>query len=174
MNRPLKSSSNATDREPASSLQRIAQTLSCLLTLGLMGRLHGIWNNLPETIPTHFDLSGNPNGWGPKQVLILFPIISIALTAGSLLPGTFKQHVHLPFAFQENTKPRALQIACELVSIVMLESNLMIYYLTDVILSFRKNASVHLDSWFIPVTIGFLSMTILLYMKRLKNISASP
>jgi len=29
-----------------------------------------LWNGLPEQIPTHFDLSGNPNGWSDKNGLI--------------------------------------------------------------------------------------------------------
>ncbi|MDD4969203.1 MAG: SdpI family protein [Paludibacter sp.] len=32
--------------------------------------LSTLWNDLPEQIPTHFDLSGNPNGWSDKNELI--------------------------------------------------------------------------------------------------------
>lgn len=30
-----------------------------------------IWKTLPELVPTHFDLLGNPNGWSDKNGLIL-------------------------------------------------------------------------------------------------------
>jgi len=33
--------------------------------------LLAIWNELPGIIPTHFDLTGNPNGWSDKNSLII-------------------------------------------------------------------------------------------------------
>ena len=33
--------------------------------------LSTIWNELPGIIPTHFDLTGNPNGWSDKNSLII-------------------------------------------------------------------------------------------------------
>ena len=33
--------------------------------------MSAIWNELPMVIPTHFDLSGTPNGWSDKNSLII-------------------------------------------------------------------------------------------------------
>ncbi len=38
-------------------------------------------NPLPLRVPTHFDISGNPDGWGSPQVLWLLPIVGIFLYA---------------------------------------------------------------------------------------------
>lgn len=35
--------------------------------------------NLPETIATHFGLRGEPNGWGPRGVVLIMPIVGVVL-----------------------------------------------------------------------------------------------
>lgn len=32
------------------------------------------WNLLPESIPVHFDLKGNPNGYGSRWVYVIMPV----------------------------------------------------------------------------------------------------
>lgn len=32
-----------------------------------------IWSELPQTVPTHFDLGGNPNDWSDKSSLLILP-----------------------------------------------------------------------------------------------------
>ena len=41
-----------------------------------------VWNNLPDQVPTHFDLAGNPNNWSEKTSL---PYIIGAMGIGSYL-----------------------------------------------------------------------------------------
>ena len=42
---------------------------------------------LPDTIPTHFDINGIPNGWGSPTSLLALPIIILIVNAGTLQPG---------------------------------------------------------------------------------------
>jgi uncharacterized membrane protein len=48
-----------------------------------------IWSELPKVIPTHFDLSGNPNGWSDKNGLIIL--------IGLLEIGTYLLMLFIPF-----------------------------------------------------------------------------
>jgi len=32
-----------------------------------------VWSELPQTVPTHFDLRGNPNDWSDKSSLLILP-----------------------------------------------------------------------------------------------------
>lgn len=36
---------------------------------------------LPDTIPTHFDINGTPNGWGSPTSLLALPIIILVVNA---------------------------------------------------------------------------------------------
>lgn len=44
-----------------------------------------IWNSLPETIPTHWNLNGEIDNWGKKTTLILIPFLLSGLTYGIFL-----------------------------------------------------------------------------------------
>ena len=37
------------------------------------------WNCLPESLPAHFDLQGNAAGTMPRNVLLLYPLIAVAI-----------------------------------------------------------------------------------------------
>jgi uncharacterized membrane protein len=49
---------------------------------------------LPDRIPTHFNLAGQPDGWGSPSSLMLLPIVAASLylliTLGGLFPPRFK------------------------------------------------------------------------------------
>ncbi|MBX9695946.1 MAG: DUF1648 domain-containing protein [Cyanobacteria bacterium] len=34
------------------------------------------WSSLPDVIPIHFNLVGEPDGWGSKSTLLLFPALT--------------------------------------------------------------------------------------------------
>lgn len=46
------------------------ESLLWLLMLLPLAYLAYVWNSLPETIPTHFNAAGEPDGWGSKNTLI--------------------------------------------------------------------------------------------------------
>jgi uncharacterized membrane protein len=38
-----------------------------------------VWNQLPETVPTHFGISGKPDAYGPKWTLMLLSAVSVGM-----------------------------------------------------------------------------------------------
>ncbi|WP_428655248.1 SdpI family protein [Runella sp.] len=38
-----------------------------------------VWNQLPDIVPTHFGVSGKPNGFGPKWTLAILSVVSVGL-----------------------------------------------------------------------------------------------
>ena len=46
------------------------------------GYLYTIYNNLPQTIPTHFNLQGKPDGYGDKSTLIFTTIMMTVVGIG--------------------------------------------------------------------------------------------
>ncbi len=56
-------------------------------------------DRLPDRVPIHFDMAGNPNGWGSPAVLLLLPIVTaglyFAMTVVSRFPSTFNYPVRV-------------------------------------------------------------------------------
>jgi uncharacterized membrane protein len=52
--------------------------LSAIVTATLVSGL--VYDRLPDPVPTHFDLNGNPNGWMPRTLAALFiPVLGLVL-----------------------------------------------------------------------------------------------
>src|SRR5215471_4443663 len=57
---------------------------------------------LPDRIPTHFDLLGQPDRWGPPRILLVFPVIAAAL----YLFMTWVSRHPAAFSFPVRSTPR--------------------------------------------------------------------
>lgn len=57
------------------------------------------WADLPNTIPIHFNSSGDANGWGSRSILIILPLLALALFIGlsvlSKFPHKFNYFVQI-------------------------------------------------------------------------------
>jgi len=60
-----------------------------------------LWNSLPETIPIHFDATGNPNGYGSKNMM---GIVLLFLTVGIYLFFKFIPRVYNKNSFTIDSK----------------------------------------------------------------------
>lgn len=58
------------------ALAEVGAFIAVVLLVGVTVKNYA---NLPETIATHFGLRGEPNGWGPRGVVLMMPIIAVAL-----------------------------------------------------------------------------------------------
>lgn len=78
-------------------------------------------HHLPERIPTHFDMAGNPNGWGSPVGLLLLPIIGLAvylfMTVISMFPSTF----HFSMQVTAENRPRLVALAISVIAFCKLE-----------------------------------------------------
>jgi hypothetical protein len=84
---------------------------------------------LPDRIPTHFDISGTPNAWGPPSTLWLLPIVGTALyvliTLIAHFPATFNYPVRVtPLSLpriQDETKNMVSWIKAEIACLFHLD-----------------------------------------------------
>jgi multisubunit Na+/H+ antiporter MnhB subunit len=57
----------------------LAEVVAFASVVFLVGVTVKNYPNLPETIATHFGLRGEPNGWGPRGVVLVMPVIGVFL-----------------------------------------------------------------------------------------------
>lgn len=55
---------------------RITNILCFIVVLGTTIWLIAYWKHIPDEIPTHFDLYGNPDSFGGKKDIIMLPIFT--------------------------------------------------------------------------------------------------
>ena len=62
---------------PATRWQRIAGILAPALLAGTILYILILWHKLPEQIPTHYNASGQIDGYGGRGTLLLMPVIGL-------------------------------------------------------------------------------------------------
>ncbi|MCL6444773.1 MAG: DUF1648 domain-containing protein [Alicyclobacillus sp.] len=86
-----------------------------------------VWMLLPNTIPTHFSVSGQPNQWGGKGNVIPLPIISLLLYALFIVFRRFPWLMNYPVAVTPHNAIRLYSYARLLMAIMALESSAFLF-----------------------------------------------
>lgn len=141
----------------------ISMILPAVILLGTAIYLGLIWKDIPAEIPTHFDFSGEPNGWGGKAflwvLLAIGFIIYLSLAIAAFFPQSWNTGVRVTEANQE----RVYRLAGELLGDMRLMFAVLFSYLT--VQSTRPSPSL---GW--PMTVLILALVfipLLRYFLRL-------
>ena len=80
------------------------------------------WNKLPDKIPTHFELNGEPNGFGGKKMLIVLLVVMVAITGLMYLSEMFPKMWNLPVKITDSNREfvyRTVKYFMEVETIIM-------------------------------------------------------
>lgn len=72
-----------------------------LLTFGMSATLLASYGRLPETIPIHFNLAGQADGWGPRSAILTIVGICTVLTVGIVWLSRYPQIFNYPLEITE-------------------------------------------------------------------------
>jgi len=81
------------------------------------------WNKLPDRIPTHFELNGEPNGFGGKGMLVVLVIVMVAMTGLMYLSEMFPKMWNLPVKITDANREfvyRTVKYFMEVETIIMI------------------------------------------------------
>lgn len=118
--------------------------------------LYGL-DRLAARIPTHFNLAGTPNGWGPPSTLILLPIVAVIIygliTVVSLFPAAFNYPVHIT---PEN-RLRLQALSLQMVAWLKFDLACLFTWLQWSIIKTVRNGHGRLSPWIVPffLVVGF-------------------
>ncbi|MDM5187439.1 DUF1648 domain-containing protein [Bacillus sp. DX4.1] len=87
---------------------RLEKWLDCFSILGIVAMIVYIlmyWTSLPHTIPTHFGLNGEADGFGEKGNMFIHPILGLGLYIFFNILSRFPNIFNYPANTTEETKP---------------------------------------------------------------------
>lgn len=67
-------------RTPPTGLDLALDILTALVAVLALAYLVVVWPGLPERVPTHFDVAGNPDAFGPRSEILWLAACMVALT----------------------------------------------------------------------------------------------
>lgn len=98
------------DEYPRSTIMIILNGVGMFLILVSFMLPVAFWSSLPDRVPQHFNILGEPDGWGGKGNIFIAPVIGlivygiISLVSGSMI-------ANYPFAITEENAERQYAIA---------------------------------------------------------------
>jgi uncharacterized membrane protein len=130
-----------------------------LVGLGTLAVLYWItWaalngtDHLPDRIPTHFDISGNPNAWGSPKFLLFLPVVAtgvyLLITVISAIPAT---RINLPVRVTPVNLPFIQQQTRNMIAWIKAEMACLFVYVQWSIIQAARNSAIHLSRLMVPL-----------------------
>lgn len=124
----------------------------------------------PGIVPIHFTLSGQPDGFGNKLILLLLPAIPTILYFGLTKLNKYPHIFNYPVTLTEENTKRQYTMATRLIRI--LKVSIVLIFTIDILSSFLVTLGIFkgLGLWFIPIAILLLAVpTVHLVIQSFRN-----
>jgi uncharacterized membrane protein len=123
------------------------------------------WSDLPERLPMHFDMAGQPNRWGPRGELFVLPTISFVLLISMAVLSRFPHIYNYLVVITEQNAPRQYRLAVRLIQSL----NILLQALFAVIVWIVIRASQghsHPGVWLVPVLVAGTFVLLIVYLVK--------
>lgn len=130
------------------------------------------YEQLSETIPTHFNASGEADGFGDKSHVWLLPILGIVMY---IILFIINKYPHLHNYMVNITEDNALKnyrFSTRIVRFANLFMAILFVVIQYVMIEQGKGNNINLSGWFLPIIIGFsviLPIFIFLYYRKINK-----
>lgn len=124
------------------------------------------WSELPEIIPVHFNYLGNPDGYGPKGV-VLFMLGIFLFTNAMLSFGLNQPHkANVPWKITEENKSETMAMVRNLLLTMKVVVMSMLGYITWAMVQCGLGRMNGLGAWFLPVFLVSMFLPIIMFFVR--------
>ena len=154
---------------PLEPLDLVVEILNISLLVLLILYTFVAYQDMPETIPTHFNAQGEPDGFGSKNTLWLLPGIGMAIYIAFSI---FNKFPHLHNYSVNITKENALKnyrFSSRILRFTLLFIMVLFIFIEYSIVSFVEDKSKVFGEWFLPTIIGIsIVLPIFIFIKSKK------
>jgi uncharacterized membrane protein len=136
--------------------------------LGMLAVIYGMTyaalngaERLPDRIPTHFDISGQPNAWGPPGFLWFLPAVAFGIYLLLTVLGSIRfSRYNLPVAVTAVNLPFIQEQTALLLAWIKCEMLCLFAYLQWSILQSARDGAFRLSPLLIPVFLVVVFSTV--------------
>ena len=148
------------EKEPIDFLLEYAGLFGLVVLLVLTAMKY---KDLPDTIPTHFNAAGRPDGFGPKIMIWLLPVITVVIYTGLSILNRFPYIFNFPVNITGENALRLYRFATRSIRVLNFLLTITFLYLTWESINAASGKSPGLGAWFLPVMVVVI-MGFLIYM----------
>ncbi len=146
---------------------RIVETVAALILVASIVITAMAYSGLPEVIPTHYNLSGEVDGWGSKCTLIIFAVINIIMYVTMTFLQTKPAIYSFPVAITDENRDSlyALGVKCiRWIKLIVIATFAYLNYSTIEVANGRIGG---LSGWYMTISVLFLITVIIYYIRKM-------
>jgi len=147
----------------------LIEYLSIVLVLGLCIAPIYIYNGLPELIPTHYNLLGQPDAFNPRWSIFILPTLALLLFIGMSKLQKFPHIYNYPVEVNESNAEHLYSIGVRLIRFIKLIVILTFSYITYSSIRVATGHGKGLNIWILMIFI--LSIVLILIICIVKMYS---
>ncbi len=151
------------------SMRTVREVLAGLGLLLLCASLATHWHDLPSRVPVHFGLTGHPDGFGSKNVLLLLPATAILLYLALIVVARYPAYFNFPVPVTDLNRQTLQTLAIEMLGWLKAEVMCIFAWLTPAAISTATGRGAGLGTAFVAVSIGVVAATIALFWYRMSQ-----
>ncbi len=105
---------------PVSNTDRLLEAAGWGMLCGLWILVIFSYSHLPNSIPIHFNLKGEPDSYGEKLAIFILPVISTILFGGLTLLNRYPHLFNYPATINETNAPKHYGNAVRMLRVIKL------------------------------------------------------
>jgi uncharacterized membrane protein len=126
-------------------------------------------NALPARIPTHFDITGSPDGFGTPRMLLLLPLIAIFLYSLISLVSRRPAAFNYPARITAQNKSRLQRLAVEMIAFLKAEVLTLFALIQFFSIRTARLGENALPAALMPCALVLIFLTITLYILAMRR-----
>lgn len=134
--------------------------------LGLAALVYAVvsYRTLPATVPTHFNLRGQPDGYGSSGMVVLLGAVAMGVQAMLAGVGRIRPwHWNIPVRVTQENATRVYGLTRRFLGVIALETGALMLVLEVLIVGAARTGE-GIGVWPVPVMVGTILATSILFV----------
>ena len=147
-------------------IDRIVESIGVIGVILLIGLPIIHYSGLPDIIPRHYGLSGEPDGFSGKGIIWTLPAIGLIMYVGMAILNKFPHIFNYPKEITSENAERQYKIATKLVRFLNTIIVCVFCYITYATIQTALGKQSGLGSYFTPIFVVLIFGTIGIYLYK--------
>ena len=150
---------------PQKRLYKILNIISFIVLVSMFLYLILTWSTIPDTIPTHFDGTGDADSWNGKGTLIIMPAFAVLLYSMITLLEHHPDAWNTGIKLTPQNQDRVLAAVHGMIVITKLAMLLSFAWI-----NYCSARCINLGKWFTPVSLTVIFGSIAYYLIKILHV----
>ena len=146
------------------TVDKLAELLGWIMLLAIWGLTITHYSTLPDTIPTHFNGAGEPDGFGSKASIIGLPFIATLLFIGLTVLNRYPHIFNYPSPVTQNNALRLYTLATRMLRYLKLVLVLVFGGIEFMTIQNATGKAAGLGVWFLPLTLVLIFFPLIYFV----------